>query len=680
MTKQYNIEKIRTLLTEGFSDEELRRYCHDEPDFKYVYHKLAQNTGKIAIIDELLAYADQKSLIDKLLDWAKDQNPRKYNEHRPYYYDDNTESDGTKGKTKSTGNRVENKSSQDELYHFYIDQIRELFAHNSSPDSRGLEIGRALTLDRFKQLVGIYKGLALKFLCDSKLISSPEPIINLSGADLSGTDLKNVDLRGIYLSGVDLSEANLQEVDLRQADLSKANLRGAVLTNTNLRGAKLNQTQLRGVDLSTVNLLETELIRADLIGANLSGAKLEGANLTSAFLGGANLKGVNLGTSSLSKNTVTSLHFALLGGADLSETNLKGVNLIGADLGNAKLIEADLQGVDLRGVDLSEADLSKAKLLETDLRNAILRGANLTEAYLGGADFTGANLSGANLTEAYLGGADFTGANLTDVKVTLKQLEQVRALKHARMPDGELYTPTVASLSGEIFNKTVWVCVFVGLGMIGLFRNCWGVIAGVIIGVACFFGLAMAYDYTKKNLGIRWIVLWGTILNAIWGGAIFAILGGITSFIALIIIEGLWGLLQFIYSIQDGFGGVSEVMNWIHNVDKNLILFFGQLFAVAGTIWGGTEGFIEGGCEYSVDIIDTKVAIINILGWGATGMFFCGLVAVGLSTIGRGSFAGDSILFFVIVGVVMGIIKGLYKTLKRYLMLKEEEGYWKLYL
>ncbi|NJN99411.1 MAG: hypothetical protein HC875_37595 [Anaerolineales bacterium] len=82
--KQYNLENIRTLLTEGFTAEELRRLCYDEADFKPVYDQLAQNTGKAAIIDLLLEYAARKLKMEALLGWAKAHNPAMYAEHQPY--------------------------------------------------------------------------------------------------------------------------------------------------------------------------------------------------------------------------------------------------------------------------------------------------------------------------------------------------------------------------------------------------------------------------------------------------------------------------------------------------------------------------------------------------------------------------------------------------------------------
>lgn len=84
MDKQYNLKNIRALLTEGFTAEELRRLCFDEPEFRPVYNQLAQNTGKAAIIDEIIAYADKELQMETVLALAKRHNPARYAKHQPY--------------------------------------------------------------------------------------------------------------------------------------------------------------------------------------------------------------------------------------------------------------------------------------------------------------------------------------------------------------------------------------------------------------------------------------------------------------------------------------------------------------------------------------------------------------------------------------------------------------------
>ncbi len=81
----YNLVNIRTLLTEGFTDRELRRLCFDLPGFRPVYDSLAANTGKAEIIDRLLEDADRSLQLPRLLALAKERNPARYEAHRPYY-------------------------------------------------------------------------------------------------------------------------------------------------------------------------------------------------------------------------------------------------------------------------------------------------------------------------------------------------------------------------------------------------------------------------------------------------------------------------------------------------------------------------------------------------------------------------------------------------------------------
>ena len=81
------------------------------------------------------------------------------------------------------------------------------------------------------------------------------------------------------------------------------------------------------------------------------------------------------------------------------------------------LSDTDLQGRDLSGANLSETDLSGtnlsgASLIRTDLSQCFLKGANLCEADLSGADLNGANLSDVNLCKANLAWTNLSEANL----------------------------------------------------------------------------------------------------------------------------------------------------------------------------------------------------------------------------------------------------------------------------
>src|SRR5713101_4513737 len=115
----------------------------------------------------------------------------------------------------------------------------------------------------------------------------------------------------------------------------------------------------------------------DLRGINLMNGDLRGANLSLASVCEANLCGANLSKA----------------------------DLHGADLSGTYLCWADLHGANLREADLREADLSCADLRETDLRGAILYGAFLYGAFLGRAD-----LRGTSLDKTYVRGADLSWA------------------------------------------------------------------------------------------------------------------------------------------------------------------------------------------------------------------------------------------------------------------------------
>ncbi|MBT9317739.1 pentapeptide repeat-containing protein [Leptothoe spongobia TAU-MAC 1115] len=176
------------------------------------------------------------------------------------------------------------------------------------------------TLLRDPNLDGQRKGQIIVFLSQMDFVQSKQndgleikqPIVSLSGADLSGADLNNAnlsgadlsgaDLSGADLSGADLSDANLSGVDLNYANLIRANLSGTDLSGTDLSDANLSGTDLNGTDLSDAIIQHTVLIGTNLTGANLTGADLTGADLVGANLTNANLDEKQLQKSYLCKS------------------------------------------------------------------------------------------------------------------------------------------------------------------------------------------------------------------------------------------------------------------------------------------------------------------------------------------------------------------------------------------
>ncbi|MCL4300756.1 MAG: hypothetical protein KJ077_33780 [Anaerolineae bacterium] len=87
MSPSYDSGKIRILLTESFSDEELRELAFDVPGFRPVYHQLAHNSGKAEIISRLLEYAERTRQLERLLELAKRSNPAQYARYESSLYD-----------------------------------------------------------------------------------------------------------------------------------------------------------------------------------------------------------------------------------------------------------------------------------------------------------------------------------------------------------------------------------------------------------------------------------------------------------------------------------------------------------------------------------------------------------------------------------------------------------------
>jgi tetratricopeptide (TPR) repeat protein len=75
------------LFSEGFSLEEVRRFCYVNPDFRPVYQEVPETAGKETLLDRLLEFAEQRLLFSALLVWAEQTNPERYKVHGPYEED-----------------------------------------------------------------------------------------------------------------------------------------------------------------------------------------------------------------------------------------------------------------------------------------------------------------------------------------------------------------------------------------------------------------------------------------------------------------------------------------------------------------------------------------------------------------------------------------------------------------
>ncbi len=163
-------------------------------------------------------------------------------------------------------------------------------------------------------------------------------------------------------------------------------------------------------EINQNSILQTDIQAAlTVIGRRKSENDLKNQRLD---LGNIDIRGANLIKANLKK-------------ADLWEANLQGATLRGAKLQGAILWGAKLQGATLRG-----AKLQGAILWGANLQGATLRGAKLQGATLRGADLQGINLRGVNLQGANLSEADLQETNLWEAK-NLEQ-EQIKEAKGDR--------------------------------------------------------------------------------------------------------------------------------------------------------------------------------------------------------------------------------------------------------
>lgn len=86
--------------------------------------------------------------------------------------------------------------------------------------------------------------------------------------------------------------------------------------------------------------------------------------------------------------------------ADISESDLRGIEGYKLRLVSAKAHNVDFEGAGLSRADLTKADLTGANFKDADLRNARLYQSILREANLSGAKLTGADLNNADLSGA----------------------------------------------------------------------------------------------------------------------------------------------------------------------------------------------------------------------------------------------------------------------------------------
>ena len=190
----------------------------------------------------------------------------------------------------------------------YFDDMSALVLQYKLTESKSGAPVRAIALARtataVRSLDGARKGYLIRYLWEADLITTPLPVLDLSGVDLSGAVFTGANLYEAQLSSLDLSNAIFTG-----AALDASNLSGSILSGANLNGTNIicfsqrsnSRTTNFCANLRDAHLTGATLINADLTGADLTGADLTGATLTGATLTGATLTGATLTGATLRK-------------------------------------------------------------------------------------------------------------------------------------------------------------------------------------------------------------------------------------------------------------------------------------------------------------------------------------------------------------------------------------------
>ena len=80
----YNLKNIRILLSEAFNLEGLY-HLYATPQFEKVSSSLPQNASQAQIIQAIIGEADRKLKFEELLTLARQSDPAKYEQYRPYF-------------------------------------------------------------------------------------------------------------------------------------------------------------------------------------------------------------------------------------------------------------------------------------------------------------------------------------------------------------------------------------------------------------------------------------------------------------------------------------------------------------------------------------------------------------------------------------------------------------------
>jgi len=228
-----------------------------------------------------------------------------------------------------------------------------------------------------------------------------------------------------------LEDEKLEDVEERKKDVWEQGARGVDLRGRNLRYAvfshsDMHMADMRGADLEGAIFFKTKLRYADL--GDIFHAEIgRCANEPFwSFLFDRLVVGPFRTIEKIEDNQVI-----------LCRTNLRHATLKNVEAQHARFWKSDLSNADMRWMDLARADLNHANLRQVNLAGSMFKKAKLNDANLRGATFAGAMLHDVLLNDwARFNDAKMAGAKLDGEKQLQRQLTECQ-LTWSKVPDKE---------------------------------------------------------------------------------------------------------------------------------------------------------------------------------------------------------------------------------------------------
>lgn len=190
--------------------------------------------------------------------------------------------------------------------------------------------------------------------------------------DFCGSTVKNLNLSKMIFKKI-----TFNKMDLSGSSFKKANLSNSTFHTTNLSNCNFDHANLKNSEIYLSDLTLASFDSTDLSNSSFKYSKFYKTDVRRVDLGGANLTGVRI-----------------------EDSNILGSNLEKADISYAKIIDSELDGSNLSGASLHRSTLSNTslqgvKLVNSDLWDAVLRNVELIDTDLEGANFWGVDLTGS---------------------------------------------------------------------------------------------------------------------------------------------------------------------------------------------------------------------------------------------------------------------------------------------